>query len=500
LDRKRLTPGFGDSRGAILLGAVIVVFVTVVLGLALFDLAVVDNRLILGSDCDARAFYAAEAGLQVAYRDLVNGTAIGSVDFDGILGNSSYASRSNLTAYVNRPLSGSGAQPTAFTVQAQTNVPLSTITLYSTGTATGSCPGGPGSSTVRASVKKNAGGGHSFIGLDHFLTGGSGFLLDSFDSSLGAYNCLGGSAGCSVPSGTHNLCQQTTSPFTCAVDVWTNGPGRTTLDGGPIYANLTSASGEVRIKSGGTLYGSLTYDTVDGSVTGVPANVKGGIIGQTGISGITLPPVPWPGVDASGNHGQDCRTHGGFSTAAYVSGRVTGSYSYDDVSGTFIASGNLTIDPGASAAQFCFSSFSTAGRDLTIPNTVTKAVEIYIGSATDSSTIGQALLSGNVVNSTGQSKYLRIFSISNKGNDDVWITSGTGSFAYVYAPYGQVQIKGNGAFFGAAFGQQLEANGGSQLHFDQALMAVGLPGLTGGTGGTYTPLQNWTQCRNSACT
>ena len=63
-----MTKRLFDSRGSMMIGALMMVFVVTLLGVALFDLAVVENRLILGSDCDVRAFYAAEAGLQVAYK------------------------------------------------------------------------------------------------------------------------------------------------------------------------------------------------------------------------------------------------------------------------------------------------------------------------------------------------------------------------------------------------------------------------------------------------
>jgi hypothetical protein len=355
------------------------------------------------------------------------------------------------------------------------------------------------------------GTGHSFVGLDEITTGGAGFLLDSFDSSKGPYDCVGGTAGCTAPNGTHNKCQQTTSPFTCNVNLWTNGSARTTLDGGPIYGSLTSASGEVKLKTAPTIYGTITYDTGDGTFTGDAAQVKGGVIGQAGIGPITLPPVPWPGTNSSGGSGEDCRTHPNlvpgtltprFSSSAYVASKITGSYSYTESTGVFLATGTITMNPGASPASFCFYDFKMQRNDLTVPATVTQQVEIYIGSATDNSTIGQALLDGNVVNSTGQSKYLRVFSISNKGNDDVWLPSGDGAYVFAYGPYGQVQVKGGGKFFGAAFGKELEANGGSQLHFDNALLVVpGLPGLTsGGTGGAVSySLQNWTQCRDLTC-
>jgi Tfp pilus assembly protein PilX len=499
---KRFTLALADPRGSILLGGLMLVFVATLLGLSLFELAVVDNHLILGDNCGVRALYAAESGLQVAYRDLVNGTSNGTVDFTAVLADTSYATRRDLSGYAtadNRTL-GSATQATRFDVQAQV-IGGNKIQLWSTGTPTGSCPGGAlsGTRTVRAVIEKGPPtDGHSFVGLDHFLTGGAGFLLDSFDSSLGAYDCLGGAAGCTAPAGVRNKCQATTPPFGCNVEIWTNGPGRTTLDGGPIYGSVTSASGEVKLKTTPTIYGSIKYDSTDGLFTGNPAQVVGGVTAEPspGIAPITLPKVPNP-AGVSGAVDWDCRTNGGFVSAATLASHITsGTYTYSSATGVFTASSAITIDPLGSTLTLCFSDFSMAGRDLTIPSSATQPVQIYIGSDTGGGTIGQALLSGKIVNSTGQSKYLRVFSISNKGNDDVWVTSdGTGAFVFAYAPNGQVQVKGGGMFFGAAFGQQLEANGGSQMHFDKALLAESLPGITGGGSGTPSfSLKTWAQC------
>jgi hypothetical protein len=51
----RLPAILGDPRGSLLVSALMVVFVATALGVALFELSVVDNRLILGSGCDVRA-------------------------------------------------------------------------------------------------------------------------------------------------------------------------------------------------------------------------------------------------------------------------------------------------------------------------------------------------------------------------------------------------------------------------------------------------------------
>ena len=55
-----------DERGSALLLSLILIFVMTVLGLALFDLGVVENRLVYTSQDDARAFEIAQAGVERA--------------------------------------------------------------------------------------------------------------------------------------------------------------------------------------------------------------------------------------------------------------------------------------------------------------------------------------------------------------------------------------------------------------------------------------------------
>ncbi len=57
----------GDrERGFALVGGLMLVFIITLLGLALYDLAVLEGRLVLGTEADYRAFEAAQAGLERA--------------------------------------------------------------------------------------------------------------------------------------------------------------------------------------------------------------------------------------------------------------------------------------------------------------------------------------------------------------------------------------------------------------------------------------------------
>ncbi len=60
----------GNERGSALLMSLVLIFVMTVLGLALFDLGVVESRLVHTSQADARAFEIAQAGVERALRNL----------------------------------------------------------------------------------------------------------------------------------------------------------------------------------------------------------------------------------------------------------------------------------------------------------------------------------------------------------------------------------------------------------------------------------------------
>jgi hypothetical protein len=62
-----------DQRGSVLLLSIVLVFVMTLLGLALFDLGAIENRMSLASQADLRAFEVAQAGIERALRELQDG-------------------------------------------------------------------------------------------------------------------------------------------------------------------------------------------------------------------------------------------------------------------------------------------------------------------------------------------------------------------------------------------------------------------------------------------
>jgi len=433
---------------------------------------VIENRLILGSDCDVRAFYTAEAGLQVAYKNVTTWfPTVTSSSYQSLPGsyNSFHLNAGN--TYTLQGRRTGAAQPT--------------VTLRSTGTST-DCAG-TGQAWVQADVVQSGGGGGGgsnivpFVGLSSMDLNGLR-TIDSFDSSQGSYAAT--------------KCQIATPPFSCGLNLWTNGLVDSSASGGHIriYANITAAAGQVSVGGGAVVYGSVTYDPGDGSVFCHGPNdcsqIKGGVTTQS-LDSRAAPPVA------------DCRTvvGGGYSTLAYVQSRIapTTAYTYDATTGQFSANAAITINPGASAANFCFSGISMNAKNMTIPSTATNEVVINVGSTTTGGTDTQAILNGQLINSTGKAQYLRVLTNSTNATNAIQITGGANAYVFAYAPNGTVAVR-SGALYGSALGNVLSAQGGADLHFDKALWQVaGLPGIGSGGPATYA-LQNWKICRNATCT
>src|SRR5262245_45895684 len=64
--------------GSLMVGAVVLVVIMTLVGVAIFDLTVVESKLVGNSERDARAVRVAEAGIFKALRDLSDGNGDGS--------------------------------------------------------------------------------------------------------------------------------------------------------------------------------------------------------------------------------------------------------------------------------------------------------------------------------------------------------------------------------------------------------------------------------------
>ena len=86
-----------DERGSVILISIVLVFVMTLLGLALFELGAIENRMSLTSAADARAFEVAQAGIERALRALQDGFVA------DVVGTESWADNDGVNAPVCAP-------------------------------------------------------------------------------------------------------------------------------------------------------------------------------------------------------------------------------------------------------------------------------------------------------------------------------------------------------------------------------------------------------------
>ena len=98
---------FADARGSVILISIVLVFVMTLLGLALFELGAIENRMSLSSAADARAFEVAQAGIERALRELQDGFIADELVGAGAVG--SWADNDGIRAPICSPSCAVGA-------------------------------------------------------------------------------------------------------------------------------------------------------------------------------------------------------------------------------------------------------------------------------------------------------------------------------------------------------------------------------------------------------
>ena len=135
---------------------------------------------------------------------------------------------------------------------------------------------------------------------------------------------------------------------------------------------------------------------------------------------------------------------------------LAGGAGYDPFTST------LTVPSGASAVfssgTYYFSSTDVNGLIEIAPGA---EVFIYITGTWDSS-------SGSLVNTDGIPANLRIYSTAS----DMKISGGSQVCAAVYAPNASVTVTGGSGFFGSVVARSFNNGGGTNFHFDEALLRL----------------------------
>jgi len=236
--------------------------------------------------------------------------------------------------------------------------------------------------------------------------------------------------------------------------------GDITLQGGAItdsfdsrvapYNPLTAGNnGSVKANGNVSLSGTNTRVTGNAAAGGTVTTDAGAMVTGTTTNGASpqqFPPVHPCGPPYSSSSG------------------ITGG-SYDPTTGQLqgTSSDAIILAPG----KYCFSSVHLAGQSTL---TVNGAVQLYV--TADSSFTG-----GGIINTPHVAANLRIFSSLSSSNQGISLTGGSQSYAAVYAPNAYVKFAGGSDFYGSVVGDSIDNTDGTNIHYDEALSALGGAGL-----------------------
>jgi Tfp pilus assembly protein PilX len=438
-----------DQRGSMLLLSLVLVSIMTLLGAALFEVTVVEHRLVMSDQQSAQAFHAAEGGLYRAYLDL--GTSGGANAFATV-----FAGAASQTLYTNQAFAGAGFTVIAAPVTG--SVP-NKITLTASGCypAADPCPTTNSSAYLRAAVSQQLLVPHGiFAGTSvSFASGSSGGFTDSYDSSQGAYNAATAGKNAGVTSnGTISLT-------------------RFTVNGNVLGTTNTASAPDVTVASSATVNGNVTSGgtvTNSGTVTGT--------ITQNSPSGLVTYPLVAPcGPPYSSGAGMTW----------------TGTANYNAATGALVVNGSsntLTLANGS----YCFSSVTLSSSGTL---KVTGAVVIRMTGKADFS-------GGTVTNTTLSAEKLQILSsstlatCSNTSTTGITLSTASATHALVYAPAAGVTLKGTSAeLFGSVIANTLCIPSGSpNIHYDAQLSKSTI--LQAGQA-TF-PMNAWQRCLNASCT
>jgi hypothetical protein len=272
-------------------------------------------------------------------------------------------------------------------------------------------------------MKPTTGWGYGAFGRSSTKIGGSGTLTDSYDSRLGTY---------------------------ASQAVNKDGGGQYARSNGSIGSNGT-------IQLQGLVHGNANAGP------GLTPNLTGGGVvtgNMTPLSApMDLPATPYADFAAANLVNQN-----GTWTA------TGSSVVYNAVTKNLAVSSGGTLTLGA--GTYFFSQLSLSGGSTL---KVTGPVKIYI---TQVGSLG----GGGIANVTGLPANLQIFqhpyalpvglAPAKKGMNTLSVSGGSGAALTIYAPYTDVTVSGSGAIYGSIIADNLQAQGGAQFHYDEALGGV----------------------------
>lgn len=492
--KNSLDLAFTDQRGSVLIGGLLLVLAMTLIGVGLFEAAMIETGQVAYTERDVRAFYAADTGLNRASGDLAsNDVGVANSTFTDVknalnanttvpqfFGSTSTCFRGSSCDSAHNP------KTPAYIVQATNHADADKFWLTSTacipGPAANPCPAGtwaaaqikslivqttitvtiPGTpetittTTTTAIGMANAIFGASTTTNPAVKISGDG-LVDSFDSR-----------GCPTPPCAYDPASARTNG-----DIQANGAidVKATVKG-DILNDVNVSGTDVKLESGTTVTGTVKSGGTVSNNAGVPASQ---ITQNSGTTPPSLTPLsncgPYPSSMSSAITQYD-------GSGKVVTDPSKLKWAYNSSTGALnISTGSpstgwVSIAPG----NYCLGSIVASGGSL-----------IKVTGLTELTSNGQVNLSGGTfANTTNDSQNLQI--ISTYGNDpgetstnNFVVSGGSGAYMVLWAPTTKVTISGSGDIFGTVVGNVVEASGGSQVHFDEFL-ASGAATLAPGIG------------------
>lgn len=251
----------------------------------------------------------------------------------------------------------------------------------------------------------------------------------------------------------------------CASSTITLSGGATTdsfdssISGYTAYNPLAAGSnGDVRSSNGNiALSGNDTQVQGDATAGGSGTVSVSGGAAVTGTTTHGAPPLTFPPVDTS-----PCGSPPDYSASHGITGG-----NYNTLTGALTASGDATVS--LASGTYCFSSVTLSGGSTL---QVHDAVRIYLDIKNSGD---KSDFSGGVVNTTGKAENLLIYSLSS--SQGMTLSGSTQAYMAVYAPKSPITFAGGSDFYGAVVGHTIAASGGTKIHYDVHLSALGGAGV-----------------------
>ena len=401
-----------NEKGLVLPVVLIVLAVVTAMGGAAVVLTKTDLKVGGNYRSNKRAFYIAEAGVNRAWTELVDGD--GTNDFSDVFSDPPADPPRDL--FIDELLGDGvydvnakgvlGSDPNLVKVTSEACLPAG-------------CAPGSAKSTIEAVFRARETVFQFAILAKRKIILSGGAITDSFDSRVADYNVA--TAGSEGHVGTN-------------LDILISGNASTTINGNATASDDIVLSGNSRITGDATAGDMIT--------TGGLATIAG-----TETPNASPPPsYNFPPVNSP--CGSSYHDGSGFTVTA-------GSYDLSNGDLTTLGGSEITLESGI----YCLKSIDLQGGSTL---RVSGPVSIYITEHSEFS-------GGSFVNTTQIPSNLQLFSTHVSNNSGLEISGSGTAYMTIYAPDAQIEFSGKSDIMGAVVAGRIDNNGGSRIHYDKAL-------------------------------